>query len=203
MPRIVRRERSGLDHGIEIRQLHRLLAAARRVPQVGIADANQQEEAEEDQEDDLLGQQQAPPGSHEGPQRVPAPPDHETRHHNHEQQAGDNPPALIRHYFQARADPGQPRQDENTCGLADTIPAVGEAPEKQERDGESHDTQQLDDQQPDQQRHHGRLVDQAIRVEDIGPRAASPLARGFLVGQHQRRGGGTHLLGPHLDRVFS
>ncbi len=74
VPRVVGREGGRADHRVEVGEVHRFLAAPGRVPQVGVADTDQQEQAEEDQEDRFFGQQQGAAFAHEGEDGAPAPP---------------------------------------------------------------------------------------------------------------------------------
>ncbi len=111
-PGVVRGEITALDDGVEIGQVHRLLAARHRMPEIGVAASDEPKEQEEEQKEQLVGYQQAPASAQILRQRPSLRPgDGGGDDHQQQQDAGNRGPR-VGQKLEAGQQPGQVPQQQ-------------------------------------------------------------------------------------------
>ena len=124
-PRVVGRKLGRLDDRVQVREVHRLLAAERRVPQIGVRPAHEGGSAEQHPEDGFLDEEE-PAGLDQPGAELPA-----VRHRD-TQRAGSNdadrdPDGRLRERRdpRAREQPHDPGDEEQSDGTGQRVPPVG------------------------------------------------------------------------------
>ena len=171
-PRVVGRKLGRLDDRVQEREIHRLLAAERRVPQVGVRPAHEGGSAEQHPEDGFLDEEE-PAGLDQPGAELPA-----VRHRD-TQRAGSNdadrdPDGRLRERRDPRAreqphDPGDEKQSDWT---GQRVSPVGKPR------GRQPDVRQGDDSEEDEggrPEDDGGTIREAPGIEELAPRSAADL----------------------------
>ncbi len=173
-PRVISGEGTALQHRVEVREIHRALAALGGMPQVGVAEAHQQVEEEEAEKDQLDGQEEATvgpplfeqlsalhPADAQACRRQPGEyqPDRQPRIR---QPDGTRQPREV----------GQQRQPEDAT---QRVRVYAQPRQGQPRQRIGHHTEGKDEEVPEEQSQHGITILEGIVTEQLRPGAAGLL----------------------------
>ena len=184
IPGIIGREGGALEHRVEVGEVHRLLAALPRVPEVRVAQADEQEEQEE-------GQEQSPrPSGSSGryppvlPQLMPlAISQGCAEQQDQEQRQADRQPG--EGHAEGACQPYQVRQQQQSRRARQWIAAVCQPRQRQPHDRVDQQAQQKQADIPERHPHQRVAVGQRLRVEQLRPGTARLLLCPALFRQDQ------------------
>ena len=183
-PRVVRRQCPAAEHRREHLQLERLLAAARRVPQVRVGSSQQHEGDEPEQRQDL-GLQQLDPAFGPDFAKLPAssPRDDAAGRHPERDDGGDDPATEREPEPRHRGEDGERHEDEPD-DLAQPGAGVGQPSQHRQQEHERRPPDQLDHDKPAE-----RVNDAvAVAIERLGERPGRRVLGRLLVREHRPAG---------------
>ena len=183
-PRVIRREGGGFQHRVEIRKIHRTLAALGRMPQVGVAEADEQIEQEQRQEYSLDDEERAPVRLPLPRQRLSLDPGL-PRANQQDRPANDSD---IRAAIGDSQRPHQPRevgQDDEAERARERVALVRESGQGAPRQRISEQSEHEDERVPDDRAERGNLVLQPVIIEQLRPRPARLLTRETVGRKHE------------------
>ena len=181
-PRVIRWHDRGAQHRVQVREVHRLLAPAIRVPQVRVRHPHQHERQERRNEYQLPNQQHPPAPPHEVADLLPLERKHAKRHSSHQHHGKRDGQPRKRHPLQARQQPHHKPYQQYPQRLAQQVAPVRQRPEHHKCQRQRHQRHEFQRAQPRQHRH---AVRPATRLDDLRPGATALLYRCVLGRIHQ------------------